>query len=162
MQVEAEIDFPEEGIAAAGDDGHAQAVRTLLAMLDAVTARVRQGRLLRDGITIAIVGRPNAGKSSLLNRLAEADVAIVTPVPGTTRDLLRQELLMDGLPVHVVDTAGLRETDDPVEAEGVRRAWQALEHATSCSRSWMPRNQAICQPDSPVAGVSRGCSTRST
>jgi len=129
VQVEAEIDFPDEGLDASVADRHTQDVGALLLMLDAIAARVRQGRLLRDGVTIAIVGRPNAGKSSLLNRLAEADVAIVTPVPGTTRDVLRQEILIDGLPVHVVDTAGLRATEDPVEAEGVRRARQALERA---------------------------------
>ena len=127
--VEAEIDFPEEDLAAAAHAARAAQLRELLATLDNMAARVRQGRLLRDGITVAIVGRPNTGKSSLLNRLAGDEVAIVTPVPGTTRDLLRQELLLDGLPVHVVDTAGLRETEDLVEAEGVRRAWRTLEQA---------------------------------
>ena len=129
VHVEAEIDFSEEGLTTAAQATRAAQLAEIGAALDRLAARVRQGRLLRDGITVAIVGRPNAGKSSLLNRLAGDEVAIVTEIPGTTRDLLRQELLLDGLPVHIVDTAGLRETDDVVEAEGVRRAWRALEDA---------------------------------
>jgi tRNA modification GTPase len=89
----------------------------------------RQGRLLRDGLTIVIAGRPNAGKSSLLNRLAGYDAAIVTPVPGTTRDVLRERIEIDGLPLHVLDTAGLRESPDEVEVEGIRRAHREIERA---------------------------------
>ena len=88
-----------------------------------------QGRLLRDGITIAIFGQPNAGKSSLLNALSGRDSAIVTDIPGTTRDVLRETISLDGLPVHVADTAGIREALDAVEAEGVRRARHTLAQA---------------------------------
>jgi tRNA modification GTPase len=89
----------------------------------------RQGVLLRDGLTIVIAGRPNAGKSSLLNRLAGYDAAIVTAVPGTTRDVLRERIEIDGLPLHILDTAGLRESPDEVEAEGIRRAHRELARA---------------------------------
>ena len=88
-----------------------------------------QGRRLREGMTVAIAGQPNVGKSTLLNRLAGAEAAIVSPHAGTTRDLLREQIVIDGLPLTVIDTAGLRDTSDPVEQEGVRRAWAALEKA---------------------------------
>ncbi|RMG55805.1 MAG: GTP-binding protein, partial [Gammaproteobacteria bacterium] len=84
---------------------------------------------LREGMTLVIAGRPNAGKSSLLNALAGTEAAIVTDIAGTTRDLLREHIQIDGMPLHVIDTAGLRESTDPVEAEGIRRAWQAIEQA---------------------------------
>ncbi len=89
----------------------------------------RQGALLRDGLTVVIAGRPNAGKSSLLNRLAGYDAAIVTPTPGTTRDVLRERIAIDGLPLHILDTAGLRESPDDVEAEGIRRARHEISRA---------------------------------
>jgi tRNA modification GTPase len=85
--------------------------------------------LVRDGMTVVIAGQPNAGKSTLLNRLAGRDVAIVTDIPGTTRDVLRSEIHIDGLPLHIIDTAGLRDSVDPVELEGIRRAWQQIEQA---------------------------------
>ena len=101
-----------------------------------IAARTRRsGRALRDGLTVAIAGAPNAGKSSLLNRLAGYDAAIVTEIPGTTRDALREQLTLDGLPVTVVDTAGLRETSDPIEREGVRRA--RLEVARADRLLWV-------------------------
>jgi tRNA modification GTPase len=110
--------------------------RALDARLDFIRQRfaslaetARQGALLRDGLTLVIAGRPNAGKSSLLNRLAGYDAAIVTPVPGTTRDVLRERIEIDGLPLHVLDTAGLRESPDEVEAEGIRRAHRELARA---------------------------------
>jgi tRNA modification GTPase len=129
MWVEAAIDFPEEEVDFLGDralDARLEFIRHRFAGL-AETAR--QGALLRDGLTIVIAGRPNAGKSSLLNRLAGYDAAIVTAVPGTTRDVLRERIEIDGLPLHVLDTAGLRESPDEVEAEGIRRAHRALERA---------------------------------
>jgi len=129
MWVEAAIDFPEEEVDFLGDralDARLEFIRHRFAGL-AETAR--QGALLRDGLTLVIAGRPNAGKSSLLNRLAGYDAAIVTPVPGTTRDVLRERIEIDGLPLHVLDTAGLRESPDEVEAEGIRRARRELERA---------------------------------
>jgi tRNA modification GTPase len=129
MWVEAAIDFPEEEVDFLGDralDARLEFIRRRFAEL-AETAR--QGALLRDGLTLVIAGRPNAGKSSLLNRLAGYDAAIVTPVPGTTRDVLRERIEIDGLPLHVLDTAGLRESPDEVEAEGIRRAHRELARA---------------------------------
>jgi tRNA modification GTPase len=129
MWVEAAIDFPEEEVDFLGDralDARLEFIRHRFAGL-AETAR--QGALLRDGLSIVIAGRPNAGKSSLLNRLAGYDAAIVTPIPGTTRDVLRERIEIDGLPLHVLDTAGLRESPDEVEAEGIRRAHRELERA---------------------------------
>ncbi len=129
MYVEAAIDFPEEEIDFLAD-GHVQRDLTaLIAEVDDVFRSARTGRLLRDGIQLVIAGRPNAGKSSLLNALTGQASAIVTQLPGTTRDLLRERIDLDGLPVHVVDTAGLRDSEDIVEQEGVRRARDALANA---------------------------------
>ena len=104
-------------------------VEALIGAVQALTQRGRQGALLTQGISIAIIGAPNAGKSSLLNRLSGEEAAIVTDIPGTTRDLLKVDLVLDGLPIRLVDTAGLRDTADPVEVEGVRRARLAAETA---------------------------------
>ena len=127
--VEAAIDFPEEEIDFLADR---QVENRLLAVrdhLEAVEQSARQGRLLREGMTVVITGRPNAGKSSLLNRLAGYDAAIVTAIPGTTRDVLRERIDIDGMPLHVLDTAGLRESRDEVEREGVRRAQAEIARA---------------------------------
>jgi tRNA modification GTPase len=121
MYVEAAIDFPEEEVDFLGTDQLCRRLEAVAAEFDRIEATARQGRLLRDGIHVVLAGRPNSGKSSLLNRLAGYEAAIVTDVPGTTRDLVREQLEIDGLPVHVVDTAGLRETSDVVEREGVQR-----------------------------------------
>ena len=133
--VEAAIDFPEEEIDFLADRQVEERLAGVRRHFDAVEQSARQGRLLREGMTVVIAGRPNAGKSSLLNRLAGYDAAIVTEVPGTTRDPLREHLSLDGLPVTVVDTAGLRETNDPVEREGVRRA--RLEVARADRLLWV-------------------------
>jgi tRNA modification GTPase len=121
MYVEAAIDFPEEEIDFLGTGELRRRLETVAAEFDRIEATARQGRLLRDGIQVVLAGRPNSGKSSLLNRLAGYEAAIVTDVPGTTRDLVKEQLEIDGLPLHVVDTAGLRETIDVVEREGVQR-----------------------------------------
>jgi tRNA modification GTPase len=127
--VEAAIDFPDEEIDFLAESDVVARVAKTHSHLSALLHEARQGRILRDGIVLAIVGPPNAGKSSLLNALSGQDSAIVTEVPGTTRDVLREWIDLDGIPVHVADTAGIRETSDVVEAEGVRRARQALESA---------------------------------
>jgi len=129
IHVEAAIDFPDEDVDFLADAALARRVDEAGAALARLRARAGHGRLLRDGFEVAIVGRPNAGKSSLMNRLAGSDTAIVTEVAGTTRDVLRETVDMDGLAVLLVDTAGLRDDADRVEAEGIRRARQAIERA---------------------------------
>jgi len=127
--LEAHIDFPDEDIAPDTTAVLATKLRSALDGIDALLATARQGRLLRQGVRTALVGRPNAGKSSLLNRLLGLDRAIVSPVAGTTRDTLEESVQIRGLPLVLVDTAGLRESPDPVEQEGVRRSRQAAADA---------------------------------
>jgi tRNA modification GTPase len=127
--VEAAIDFPEEEVDFLANSELADRLTTVRAHFDAVAAAAGQGRLLRDGLTVVLAGRPNSGKSSLMNRLAGYDAAIVTAIPGTTRDVLRERIDIDGLPLHVLDTAGLRESEDAVEREGVRRAAAEMTRA---------------------------------
>ena len=122
VRIEAWLDFPDEELPFDAAPECAAELDALLNNIDSLTARARSGRALRDGLSVAIAGAPNAGKSSLLNRLAGYDAAIVTEIPGTTRDPLREHVTLEGLPVTIVDTAGLRETSDPIEREGVRRA----------------------------------------
>jgi len=129
LQVEAAIDFPEEEIDFLSDAGLADRVKHCRAAFDTLLAGAHSGRLLRDGLQVVIVGKPNAGKSSLLNVLSGQEAAIVTEVAGTTRDILRERIDIDGLAVELVDTAGLREDPDTIEAEGIRRARQALAGA---------------------------------
>jgi tRNA modification GTPase len=127
--VEVALDFPDEEVEFLTDAALSGRLERIFADFDSLAAAARMGALLREGLTVVIAGRPNAGKSSLLNALAGDDVAIVTALPGTTRDLLHQELELDGLPLHLIDTAGLRQTDDIVEAEGVRRARAEIDKA---------------------------------
>ena len=129
MYVEAAIDFPEEEIDFLSDDTITQQLAAVRADFDDLHARAQHGQLLRDGMTLVIAGRPNAGKSSLLNALSGRDAAIVTEIPGTTRDVLREHIQIDGLPLHILDTAGLHASDDPVEQAGMQRARLALEQA---------------------------------
>ena len=129
MYVEAAIDFPEEEIDFLADGEIAGRLRDLRERLRGLRATAGQGRLLRDGMSVVIAGRTNAGKSSLLNALAGREAAIVTAVPGTTRDVLREHISIEGMPLHVIDTAGLRASDDPVELEGIRRAWTEIAAA---------------------------------
>jgi tRNA modification GTPase len=107
----------------------AENLQQLVRDLTDTLSKAQQGSLLRDGMTVVLAGKPNAGKSSLLNALAGRDAAIVTPKAGTTRDVLRETITLDGMPLHIVDTAGLRESDDEIELEGIRRAWLEIEQA---------------------------------
>jgi tRNA modification GTPase len=127
--IEAAIDFPEEEIDFLADDGLRTHAQALVDDCEQLLRIARQGRLLHDGMTVVLAGPPNAGKSSLLNALSQQNSAIVSPTPGTTRDVLREQLVLDGMPLHILDTAGLREGKDDVEREGVRRAHAAIEQA---------------------------------
>lgn len=129
MHVEAAIDFPEEEIDFLSDERLLRRLDDCAGMFAVLKQEVMQGRILRDGFQVVIVGKPNVGKSSLLNRLSGQDAAIVTEVAGTTRDILREQIDIDGLAVELVDTAGLRENPDRVEEEGIRRARKALQSA---------------------------------
>ena len=127
--VEGAIDFPTDEIDFLGEAALDQKLAGLTRSLNTLTIAAKNGAALRDGLTLAIVGPPNAGKSSLLNALSGRDSAIVTDIPGTTRDVLREQIHIDGVPVHLVDTAGLRDSDDTVEREGIRRALSAVDSA---------------------------------
>jgi len=129
IYVEAAIDFPDEEIDFLSDGKIEAQLNAVMADLDGVRAEARQGSLLREGMKVVIAGRPNAGKSSLLNALAGRDAAIVTDIAGTTRDVLREHIHIDGMPLHIIDTAGLREASDEVERIGIERAWQEIEQA---------------------------------
>ena len=129
IYVEAAIDFPEEEIDFLADGKVAGDLSELLQDLDHVLAEAQQGSILRDGMKVVIAGRPNAGKSSLLNALAGREAAIVTAVEGTTRDVLREHILIDGMPLHIIDTAGLRDSPDEVEQIGIARAWDEIRQA---------------------------------
>ncbi|MFU1518568.1 tRNA uridine-5-carboxymethylaminomethyl(34) synthesis GTPase MnmE [Vreelandella alkaliphila] len=129
VYVEAAIDFPEEEIDFLADGHVANRLDSVQQALTAVRKAAGQGALLREGMSVVIAGRPNAGKSSLLNALTEQDTAIVTDIAGTTRDVLREYIHIDGMPLHIIDTAGLRDTPDAVEKIGVARAWEEIEKA---------------------------------
>ncbi|MGD8590748.1 MAG: tRNA uridine-5-carboxymethylaminomethyl(34) synthesis GTPase MnmE [Chromatiales bacterium] len=120
--VESAIDFPEEEIDFLSDEYVSHNLLDIINELKEIEQKANTGRLLREGMTLVIAGRPNAGKSSLLNALAGQDTAIVTEIPGTTRDLLKERIQIDGMPLHVIDTAGIRVSEDPIEQEGIRRA----------------------------------------
>ena len=129
IHVESALDFPEEEIDFLADTAIAEQLEKVTKKLQAVKKSAQQGRLLKEGMTVVIAGKPNAGKSSLLNQLAGQESAIVTEIAGTTRDILREHIQIDGLPLHIIDTAGLRDSDDIVEQEGVKRAKQIIEKA---------------------------------
>ncbi|MDX1455331.1 MAG: tRNA uridine-5-carboxymethylaminomethyl(34) synthesis GTPase MnmE [Gammaproteobacteria bacterium] len=129
MHIEAAIDFPEEEIDFLSDTRLLERMQSLVDAAEQTLRRAHRGRVLRDGIEVVLAGEPNVGKSSLMNAIAGRESAIVTDVAGTTRDMLREYVEIEGLPVHLVDTAGLRESSDVVEAEGIRRATRAMEQA---------------------------------
>ncbi|QDX31845.1 tRNA uridine-5-carboxymethylaminomethyl(34) synthesis GTPase MnmE [Dickeya poaceiphila] len=129
IYVEAAIDFPDEEIDFLSDGKIEAMLNAVIGDLEVVRGEARQGSLLREGMKVVIAGRPNAGKSSLLNALAGRDAAIVTDIAGTTRDVLREHIHIDGMPLHIIDTAGLREASDEVERIGIERAWQEIEQA---------------------------------
>lgn len=129
IYVEAAIDFPEEEIDFLADGKVQHALEQILLQLQQVRQEARQGSLLREGMNVVIAGRPNAGKSSLLNALAGRETAIVTDIEGTTRDVLREHIHIDGMPLHIIDTAGLRDAPDAVERIGINRAWEEIRRA---------------------------------
>ena len=129
MFVEACLDFPEEEIDFITQGHVAEKLELIIKELTSVFAKAKQGSLLREGINVVLVGQPNVGKSSLMNQLAGEEIAIVTPIAGTTRDTIKNAIQINGVPLHVIDTAGLRETDDEVEKFGIARTWRAAETA---------------------------------
>ncbi len=151
LYVEAAIDFPEEEIDFLNDGKITSMLTKARDDLALIRASANQGAMLREGLSVVIAGRPNAGKSTLINALSGRDVAIVTEVAGTTRDVMREHILLDDIPVHVIDTAGLRESDDLVEKEGIKRAWQEVSCAdcvllvidAGCDIDTAPLSEAI-------------------
>ena len=129
VYVEAAIDFPEEEVDFVSDGYVLNELTELIKTIDAIWRQAKQGSLIRDGVSVVIIGKPNAGKSSLLNLLAGDDLAIVNQRAGTTRDILREDIQIDGLPLRIIDTAGLRDSDDEIEQEGIRRAKKEIEKA---------------------------------
>jgi tRNA modification GTPase len=129
MYVEACLDFPEEEIDFITQGRVGEKLKAIQQELAAVFQSAKQGNLLREGIQVVLIGQPNVGKSSLMNQLAGEDVAIVTSIAGTTRDVIKSAIQIDGVPLHIIDTAGLRETIDEVEKHGIVRTWRALENA---------------------------------
>ncbi len=177
VYVEAAIDFPEEEIDFLAEGQVAERLTDIHTQLQSVTDSARQGRLLRDGMKLVIAGRPNAGKSSLLNALSGEESAIVTPIEGTTRDVLREHIQIDGMPLHVVDTAGLRSSDNLVEKEGIKRAWQEMssadqvllvvdgsdpEAATADTDTLWPELHGKLADDVPVTIVQNKCDLTNT
>ena len=154
--VEAAIDFPEEEVDFLGSGDVAARLADILNRLDGVLAQARQGSIMKEGLTVVIAGEPNAGKSSLLNRLAGQPRAIVTEIAGTTRDTLREHISIDGMPLHIIDTAGLHDSDDIVEREGIRRAWLEIENADlvllviDSTQPWNRENSELWQALEPV------------
>ncbi|MEW6984193.1 tRNA uridine-5-carboxymethylaminomethyl(34) synthesis GTPase MnmE [Colwelliaceae bacterium 6471] len=129
MYVEAAIDFPEEEINFLADKKIVTDLKSIISKVEDVKKQAQQGSIIREGMRVVIAGRPNAGKSSLLNALSGKDTAIVTDIEGTTRDVLTEQIHIDGMPLHIIDTAGLRDSEDKVEQIGIERAWQEINQA---------------------------------
>lgn len=129
IYVEAAIDFPEEEIDFLSSNEITSRMNEILSEMATIIKRAESGAMLREGLSIVIIGKPNVGKSSLLNQLAQNDLAIVTDIPGTTRDLIKADITIDGIPLHVIDTAGIRDALDVVEKEGIQRALSEIEKA---------------------------------
>jgi len=129
MYVEAAIDFPEEEINFLADEKIVNDLKAIITEVETVQKQAQQGSIIREGMRVVIAGRPNAGKSSLLNALSGKESAIVTDIEGTTRDVLTEQIHIDGMPLHIIDTAGLRESPDKVEQIGIERAWKEIEQA---------------------------------
>ncbi|NDL65877.1 tRNA uridine-5-carboxymethylaminomethyl(34) synthesis GTPase MnmE [Acerihabitans arboris] len=147
IYVEAAIDFPDEEIDFLSDGKIEGSLNRVMGDLRQVRLEARQGSLLREGMKVVIAGRPNAGKSSLLNALAGREAAIVTAIAGTTRDVLREHILLNGMPLHIIDTAGLREAGDEVERIGIERAWQEIEQADHILLMVDGASTAVNDPD---------------
>ena len=149
VYVESSIDFPEEEIDFLADEALLNRIDKLLEKITEVLNKAKQGAVLNEGMSVVILGQPNAGKSSLLNCLAGHDAAIVTDIEGTTRDVLKESIDIDGMPLHIIDTAGLREDADVVEKEGIKRAWNEVEKADHVllliddSKSFSEKDQQI-------------------
>jgi tRNA modification GTPase len=149
--VEATLDFPEEDVDPLDREDARSRLSRLREQVAQALALGRQGSVLRSGLQVVLAGRPNVGKSSLLNRLAGEDLAIVTEIPGTTRDAVRQTIQIEGVPVNIVDTAGLRETGDAVEAIGIARAWEAIGQADAMLLV-VDAREGVTPADSAIAG----------
>lgn len=153
MFVESAIDFVDEDIDFLNSDQLQTMQSELFHHFDSVLQTAQQGRLLREGMTVVIAGKPNAGKSSLLNALAQREAAIVTDIAGTTRDIIRENIQIDGMPLHLIDTAGLRDSDDPVEQEGVRRAREAMQQADRILLLIDDRERETVEPQTLLNGL---------
>jgi len=149
--VESTLDFPEEEIEFLENAQARQRLSRVIEMLHALMEGAKQGKILRDGIQLVLAGAPNVGKSSLLNRLAGEEVAIVTPVAGTTRDRIKESITISGVPIHIIDTAGLRETGDLVEAKGIERSWEAIRAADLVIFLQDPSSVDVVDPTSTSA-----------
>jgi len=177
IYVEAAIDFPEEEVDFISEGKVGEKLRAIIEQLAVVEQQALQGSLMQEGMKLVIAGKPNAGKSSLLNALSGQDTAIVTPIEGTTRDVLREHIQIDGMPLHIVDTAGLRESGDEIEMEGIRRAWQEMESADrillvvdgsamgmqelDANNIWPERHQFL-KRDIPVTMIQNKCDLSGT